>query len=435
MELEKRKKVKEAKRRNARLYPIYKMFSWDLLFFYSVEFLFYTITKGLTASEVLAVFGLYVVFKVIMNVPAIMICDRIGKRKSMILGNLLVVFGMVILIVLPGVMSVILCNLISALGWMMKSISDSNLLYDSVATHGGDGLYTKLDAKGGAFYYLLDGIASLMAGYLFVIDNYLPMYICLTLCVIATILSLFFKEVYPTQKEEKKSLGKFVREYKNDLKVAMKFILKSRRMKSYILFGAIFYGMISIFDTYKGDLLTDMGVPEEQYSMIFAILTLIGGLSINLIRTLEKKFKNRILTFLSLTYIGSFVIVGVLVTNFSGRLLLPIILFMYCLSRVTNSIWYILEYKYLKNFTTPEMRNKITFAYELINGIVASIMAVLGGLVLKIIEIQDAVLVVSLASLVVIILILDYMRTRFGLKPEEYKKEDIEFEEREEEKV
>ena len=435
MELEKRKKVKEAKRRNARLYPIYKMFSWDLLFFYSVEFLFYTITKGLTASEVLAVFGLYVVFKVIMNVPAIMICDRIGKRKSMFLGNLLVVFGMVILIVLPGVMSVILCNLISALGWMMKSISDSNLLYDSVATHGGDGLYTKLDAKGGAFYYLLDGIASLMAGYLFVIDNYLPMYICLTLCVIATILSLFFKEVYPTQKEEKKSLGKFVREYKNDLKVAMKFILKSRRMKSYILFGAIFYGMISIFDTYKGDLLTDMGVPEEQYSMIFAILTLIGGLSINLIRTLEKKFKNRILTFLSLTYIGSFVIVGVLVTNFSGRLLLPIILFMYCLSRVTNSIWYILEYKYLKNFTTPEMRNKITFAYELINGIVASIMAVLGGLVLKIIEIQDAVLVVSLASLVVIILILDYMRTRFGLKPEEYKKEDIEFEEREEEKV
>ena len=38
---------------------------------------------------------------------------------------------------------------------------------------------------------------------------------------------------------------------------------------------------------------------------------------------------------------------------------------------------------------------------------------------------------VGLASLAVIILILDYMRTRFGLKPEEYQKEDIEFVEKE----
>ena len=130
-----------------------------------------------------------------------------------------------------------------------------------------------------------------------------------------------------------------------------------------------------------------------------------------------------------------FVMVGSLVTNFSGNLLLPIILTMYCFSRIAVSIWYILEYKYLKNFSTSEMRGKITFAYEFVNGIVASIMAILGGLVLNIINIKDAILVVSLASLVILILILDYMRTRFGLKPEQYTKEDIEFVEKVEEKV
>ena len=81
------------------------------------------------------------------------------------------------------------------------------------------------------------------------------------------------------------------------------------------------------------------------------------------------------------------------------------------------------------------MRGKITFAYEFINGIVASIMSILGGLVLKVIDIKDAVLVVSLASLAILILILDYMRTRFGLKPEQYSKEDIEFIDKVEEKV
>ena len=37
--------LKKIRRKNAKLYPVYKMFSWDLLCFYSIEFLFYTITK------------------------------------------------------------------------------------------------------------------------------------------------------------------------------------------------------------------------------------------------------------------------------------------------------------------------------------------------------------------------------------------------------
>jgi len=70
------------RRRNAQIYPIYKMFSWDLLFYYSIEFLFYTITKGLTASEVLLINGLYIVFRTAMYVPAVAICDILGKRKK-----------------------------------------------------------------------------------------------------------------------------------------------------------------------------------------------------------------------------------------------------------------------------------------------------------------------------------------------------------------
>lgn len=108
---------------------------------------------------------------------------------------------------------------------------------------------------------------------------------------------------------------------------------------------------------------------------------------------------------------------------------------MYCITKIATAIWYILEYKYLKNFSKPEMRGKITFAYEFINGIVASTMSILGGLLLNIIDIRNAFLLVSLACLVILILILDYMRTRFGLKPEQYTKEDIEFTEKEEEKV
>ena len=101
---------------------------------------------------------------------------------------------------------------------------------------------------------------------------------------------------------------------------------------------------------------------------------------------------------------------------------------MFAMQKCCTSIWYILEYKYLKNFTKEESRNKITFAYEFIGGIAASIFSVIGGLLLKVTNVENSFLIVGLLSLAIMVVVLDYMRTRFGLKPEEYKNEDIEFE-------
>ena len=420
-----RKEINKIRRNNAKLYSIYKMFSWDLLFFYSIEFLFYTITKKVTASEILIINGLYLLFKISGQIPAVAITDFLGKRKSIILGNMLLIIYMLILLFLPGAASIILANLFFAIGYDMKTIAEPNLLYDSVSTKGGDGLYSKLEAKGGSWYYILDGIASLTAGYLFVINNYLPMIICLVFIIISTILSFGFKDIYEVKKEKENGLKNTLKEYRKDLKITFKFILKSKRMKSYVLFQIVLYSLISIIDTYQSELLTDIGIPEEQFSMIFAIMTLIGGISLILKRPIERKFKNRTLSFISLIYIGACIVIGTITSLYANQLIIPVVLIMYVIQKIATSIWYILETKYLKNFTTEENRNKITFTYEFIGGIAASIFSILGGLLLEVINVENAFLIIGLLSLASMIVVLDYMRTRFGLKPEEYKKEDI----------
>ena len=111
----------------------------------------------------------------------------------------------------------------------------------------------------------------------------------------------------------------------------------------------------------------------------------------------------------------------------SNSIAIPIILVLYVLMRMFTSIWYVLEYKYLKNFTTEEMRNKIMFTYELIGGIITSIFAFVGSIILGNFGADKSFLLVSLAALIGIVLSLDYMRSRFGLKPKDYKKEDIDF--------
>jgi hypothetical protein len=319
-----------------------------------------------------------------------------------------------------------LANFLCALGYVIKNLSETILLYDSVATRGGDGLYAKLDSKGGSMYYVLDGMASLIAGYLFVINNYLPLFVCLTCLIIGTIISCAFKDVYEVKHDKNKKASDTFKEYGQDLKDTCKFIFNSKRMKAFLLFKMVFYSFIRVIDIYRQDLLVDIGIPEEQFSVIFAMLTFIAAIAVSMREILEKKFKNRTLTFISVTYTLAVISVGI-VSRFNNSLVIPFILTMYVILKIATSIWYILEGKYLKNFTNENVRSKITFTYELIGCMSASIVAILAGNLIKFVSIQNAFLLIGLIALIAIILTLDYMRTRFGLSPKEYDKKDIEF--------
>ena len=117
----------------------------------------------------------------------------------------------------------------------------------------------KLKQKDGSWYYILDGIASLVAGYLFVFNNYLPIFIGLGFSIIATILALRFKDIYEVERKEKKfGILKKLNQYKNDLRISFKFIFRSKRMKAYLLFQIVIYSLITVIDIYGDDLLVNI---------------------------------------------------------------------------------------------------------------------------------------------------------------------------------
>ena len=423
-----KKKISKRRRNNAVLYPIYIMFSWDLLCYYSVEFLFLTITKGLSASQVLMLTSVYIISKIIFQIPAVIISDFAGKRMGMILGNSLVAIYLILLICSTNIYMIIIAMLFCGFGYAIKGISEGNLLYDSVATRGGDGIYTQIDSKGASAYYILDTILAVIAGYLFVINNYIPIYISLFFMIISVIISMKFKDIYKSkQSENKESFTKFIKGYSKDIVNSFKFIKRSNRMRSYIIFAAVFYGLIKIMSTYKNDLLIDIGVTEEQFSMIYAVLSMIAAISVTYSRKIQRYFKNKTLTFLSLSYIISIIFIGVIALSITNNIALPFVLIFYTVTRICDSQWYVTQYTYLKNFTTEKSRNKISFTYELITGIVASIMSLIGAVILDFVNIKYAVILIGLLFLAIMVVILDYMRTRIGLKPKQNTKKDLEF--------
>ena len=421
-----KKEETKAKRQNAKIFPIYKMFSWDLLFFYSTQYLFYTNVKGITAGEILKLDAFFPLFIIFMQLPATICADLLGRRKSLIVGNVIMILYIFLLIILPGVVGIFIANIIYAFGYSLRGIQATNILYDSTATKGGEGLYAKINGKGATGYYILDGIASLTAGYLFVINGYLPMIICLAFTIIATIISTRFKDIYENKLEENEISNK-IKEYKKDFKISIKNIITSKRLRALLIFMGIFNALITITGTYKGSTLTELQVKPETFSMINAIFTFIAGIATTFQDKIHKKFRNRSFTFLAMIFITSIILIGILLyTNILN--ILPIILILLAIRSITMSNYYVLSERYAKNFSTPKTRTRISFATEFTTNIIEAIMVFFAGVLLDGTNIRFATLFIGLIFLIIFILILDYMRTRVGLKPEEYDKKDIELE-------
>lgn len=423
-----KKKIKKKnviRRKNAVLYPLYKAFSWDLLCYYSIEYLFLTITKGIMPSQVLILTSVYVFSKLLFEIPSVILAEYLGNKKSVILGNLFVFTGIIILICAPNFSVVCIYQILIAIGYDIKTICEGNLLYDSVATKGGDGLYTKLESKGSTIYYAIDATLSLTAGYFFVINNYIPVIMCAICLFIALILSVNLEDVHTVKK--KKKMPVFVREYKKDISNSLKFIIKSQRMRSFVIFASFFYALIKIMDTCKSNLLTELNVGAEQFSIILAILSLIAAISSAYSKKIQKKLKNKMLTAISISFIASWIIIAVVSIKFYNTISLPIILLLYVVNKIDVAQWYIAKEKYLRNFTRAKTRAKITFAFEMIVCLSTGLLSLIGAKILDLVNIKYAILVISLGALAIMIVVLDYMKKRFGLKPKQYAKEDIRF--------
>ena len=418
--------LKHNKEFNLKLYPIYKALSWDLLFYYAISFLFLTQTKGLSASDVLLTDAFYTIFRFVFMIFCNIIINKIGERKALILGNVFVAISIALLILPGAVPLVIISNFFSAVGYNLKGITESNVLYSSVPkTENRNSKFSKIDGKGSAYYYYIDAITSLSTGFLFVINGYLPMLLCLLLTIFSTYLSCKFKDVDATQD----TTSSFKSELR-DIKQGFKFILKSNRLRHLILFNAVLTAILSSLPSLRSSILTDINLPSQYFGILIAILQVVSGFASAKSEWFHKKYRNRALQKLSMPYCFSLIVIGFCVVNISSIGYIPcaIILFaMFIIQTAIKGPYYTLIKTYLSSFASHTMRTKILSASDLFHGIARTILSFICSALLGVTTTAYVFIIIGCLLTLFLVLLLDKMRHTVGLKPEEYSKKDIEF--------
>ena len=416
--------IHKKKQKNIRLYPIYKMLSWDLLFYYSIVFLFMTQTKNISAADFLLAESFYPLFKSLLLVSATILIEKIGKRKSLILANVFLFLSTLTYILSINFIGIIIGEFFSAVGFIIKGICESNMLYDSLDRNKKRGwLFSRIEGRASSWYYYIDAVASILSGFLFAINGYIPMVLCLCINLVSVILAYKFEEVENT--DSKKEKIKFTKELKN-IKNSVKDIFSSNRLRPLIIFGALFSGIISVLTTLRSSILTDIGVPAQYFGIIIAVMQIVSGISAKNQARMHNKFRNKTLATLSLPVVASCIFLGFWCNlGLNYTLTLIVVLIVFFIHYVSKGPFYTLIKRYMNNFTNTSLRNRISSCFNMLDGLLRAGVSFFASFLLRYTTTANTFIIAGCVFTLIIVLLLDRMRTRVGLKPEEYKEKDI----------
>ena len=424
-EVAKKRRAIKRKKKNVKLFPFYRMISWDLLFYYPIIFLFLTQVKGFSASQALFADAFYTLSNTFWQLPATWVIDKIGKKNSLIIGNILYSITILAMIFMQNYNQLLVIQFFYALGFSIKSLCENNILYDSLPSHTIRGkLYSKIDAIASANFFYLDGLSSVIAGFTFAINGYIPMILCFITCVLSTIFSFKFNHTV-NEKDKVKSIS--LKEYKGQLKDALGFFKKSKRVKSLFIFNAVFTGVLLGVINLRSSLLKEMLVPEAWFGIIFAILQIGAGLLARYQAKLQKALKNKTLTVLSLPLVFSCILIGFIGKDPLSKSSLILIVILFFIQQSIRGPYMGLMSRYLNNFTNKKIRTKISAFKNLTANLAVAIFTFICSLLLKITTSANTFIIVGCLSTMAIVLILDYMRDKVGIKPEYYTKEDVQY--------
>ena len=194
----------KARKHNLKLYPKYLMLGYDLLFFYGIRVMFLLNVKGITDSQILLSATVYALSMIVMQIPATLLTSKIGYKNTAIAGNILNIIWAILIITFKDFSGLALSQFISGAGFAFKYVSESNLLSTSIPqapTYQRNEIFSKLDKKGFSRYCIFSAISTIIAGVLYSINPYIPLFLTLICIISATAISFNF---YDIQEEESK---------------------------------------------------------------------------------------------------------------------------------------------------------------------------------------------------------------------------------------
>lgn len=427
-----KKDVSKIKENNTKLYSIYKLIGLDWIFYYAMKILFLTEVKEISVSNIILSVSFYSLFFIIFSMFNKGIINKIGKKESIVLGQFLNLISMSLILVCPNFVWLLVAELIHAMGNSFKGISETSLMKVSLPETNENGeTFARVESKGYSKFCYIGALATLVSGFLYVVNPYIPIICCMVVNLIALFISLRFVDIEQLQKGEVESVKS--KESANigtikQLKDEFKFVFGSKRLHTLMILLGILWGIISIFAVYQEILLVQLNILPYYIGAILAGFQLFVGLSSNSANKFNEKFSNHSLTYIGLIFTTGSILLGVATRlNIEFKVLLMVIVFAFFARAYSKGVFEVLKNRYMNNFADNKVLPKIYSVNAIVSNFCVMIIGIIATIILEMTELSDALLILGAIMTFVVLMLALYSKSRLGLKPEEYSKKDVEY--------
>ena len=177
------------------MHPFVSGLSFDLLFFISIKVFFFSQSKGLYDWQILLLPSISAGVFLLLQIPAIFIIRKIGNLHSFRLSLFLSMLAALLFILADGFVFLAIAYCVYAVAFQYRTAN--LLLHDNLKAEGKEHLFGKQISRAALTYSLATMVIFLIAGVLFDLHHYVPMYLCLAFTVLCFVLSFFMRVEQP----------------------------------------------------------------------------------------------------------------------------------------------------------------------------------------------------------------------------------------------
>jgi len=299
---------------------LYRAFSYDFVFYYTVATLYYTTMKGFELSDVMLLHSITAISTFILIIPISWLIRKIGNTLCMRIGTFLWIVYMLATIFVNNYYVILLIEVICSAGTVMKILSDSVIITNTLEKHKMEDIYVKIESRGVSTYYIVDCIGAIIAGYLFNINPHIPMILCLAFIIFSFVLSLGIKDETEHYKGLKFLGDEELENPKNeDGSLNNSNSASKKKLWIFLFFVISFYGLIMSIGYMQTIGLVSIGVDAVRIGFIIVACKIVGALSSWGYGKLEHKIKKGFPLISTIYFMSITLLIGVVYTFISNH--------------------------------------------------------------------------------------------------------------------
>lgn len=362
--------------KNITLTKWYIALTYDFLFFLFVQVYFLNQVKNISYENILLLESIFSILKILVQMPIVNIIKRIGLLFSFRIGPILVCFSLLTFIFSTSFYILILAYLLKAIGWSFINISSSSLLYNELEQEGQAKEYGKYYGLSQSTFIFLNIFSSLFSGFLFSLNGYLPLILCLIIHIFAVIISFKIHGI-KNEKIDKKFYNRF--DCNN-----YKLVLKNKFCIYIFVISMIFWGVLGVYDTYNMNYLESVGISVNFCTIIMAIISIFGLIFSRYQYKIKKILKSNNYIVMTFCLIIPSIFVGLCyILKLPSYILLIMMLLSLVFQVFTRNQFRIYALDYINSYSKPELRIDSVGLYYCFESFGRFLITYIGSLVLN----------------------------------------------------